>query len=273
MPSIVIGYNVEYRKDRDISARFLAAAAKLHRSHNAPCTFYLLPELAKELAKELRMLQGDPLFDFQMTLSSPLKTVCQMTQGQITVWRGASLEDIDGALSSGMHILNELFGIRPTGISDALGAYRGLMDRPDVLEVLQRHGILFTRTWARDRFDWQPVDFAAEPHWYGPQGFPNMLEFPAQGWQESLIRPIYGWDEVEGYQEYLKSEVEETARREGQVWSFWSRDWSSMRDDKELTAIGALITQAQELGVELTTHEQAYRERTVSYTHLTLPTN
>lgn len=260
MPRIVIGYNVEYRKDREISARFLKAAATLHRKLDAPCTFYVIPDLAREVGKDIKALAGDPLFDFQIALHVPIKTVCQMTQGQITVWPGAAPEDTADALRRGKEVLSGLVGEEPVGVSDALGCYRGLMDRPDLLAVLNEHDISFTRTWGRDRYDWQPVEFAIEPFWYGPQGYPGILEFPAQGWQESLIRPVYGWDETEGFTEYLKSEAEEVARREDQVWSYWSRDWSAIRNDKELGAIAGLISHARELEVDVVTQSQAWRE-------------
>jgi len=221
MAILVVGYSVEWTKDRTLASQFLAQVREVHEEANAPCTLYLLGEVILAHRKALESLAENPLFDLQITVSKPLKSVCQVVQGQTTVWRGATLEQIDEEVSRCRSLFNEHFGRPPQGISSPLGFYRGLQDRPDILEVLDRHGIRFCRTYARNEQDWQPVEFSVEPFWYTSQGFSHILEFPGQGWQEAIIRRIYGWDDTDGYLEYVKADANDVARREELVWSYW----------------------------------------------------
>ena len=259
MAMLVIGYNVEYLQDSELTQAFLRAAQKVHTRAGSPCTFYLLGDVVREHAKSLEALAGNPLFDFQITTRRPLKTVCQVTGGKTTLWRGATTEQIEEEISGTQDLLREEFGVEATGVSSPLGYHRGLMDRPDVLEALDRCGIRFCRTYGRNQDDWQPVDFRIEPYWYVSQGFSHILEFPGQGWQQSLIRPIYGWDETEGYVDYLKGDADEAARRPDLVWSHWAHDWSAVRDDKGLGIIKALLAYAEEIELDVQTQLGAYR--------------
>lgn len=260
MPALVIGYNVEWVKDRTATEAFLARVRRLHERLGAPCTLFLLGEVIRNHHDELRRLAGNPLFDLQMTLGRPLKTVCQVAEGQTTLWRGATLEEIDEEVGETKRLFSEELEVQAVGISDPLGYYRGLADRPDILDVLDRHGLRFCRTYARNQHDWQPVDFSVEPFAYALQGFPHIIEFPAQGWQDAIIRTIYGWDDREGYVEYLKGDVDEVARREELIWSYWAQDWSVVRGDPSLEIIERLIAYAGETGVELMSQRQADEE-------------
>ena len=259
MPTVVIGYTVASTGGGDLTGQFLEQARAVHGEHEAPCTLYVTGDTVRTHRGELRALAADPLFDLQMTLTRPLKTVCQVAEGQTTVWLGATLEQTEEEIRAAKGLLREQIGVECIGISDPLGCYRGLQDRPDVLEVLDAHGVRFCRTYARNATDWQPVDFSVEPFWYTHQGFAEILEFPAQGWRDAILRPIYGWGELAGYREYVMADLEETARREGQVWSYWAHDWSAIKEDPSLSVIGDLVTQARRMGVELRTQEQAYQ--------------
>ena len=264
MATLVVGYNVEYLKDESLTEKFLRQVRLVHQGLEAPCTLYLLGEVVKEHRAALEVLAGNPLFDLQIAVRRPLKTVCQVVQGKTTLWRGASLGDIEEEIAETASLLKESFGLEARGLSSPLGYYRGLMDRPDVLEVLSRNGVRFCRTYGRDSSDWQPLEFSIEPFWYTSQGFSHILEFPGQGWQDSLIRPLYGWDEVAGYVDYLKGDLDETARRRDLVWSYWAHDWAAIRQDEELSIISDLLRYAREQDVEIETQQHAYyllRER------------
>jgi hypothetical protein len=264
MSILVIGYSVEYLKDNDLAERFLKKVHEVHSKSEAPCTLYLVADIVEQHAQDLEPLVGNPLFDLQICTRLPMKTVCQMADGQTTLWRGADVAQTIDDVSAVRESLKTLFGVNAIGVSSPLGYYRGFMDRPDILEALHREGIRFTRSYGRNRYDWQPVDFSIDPFWYTFQGFADMLEFPGQGWQDSLIRPIYGWEDVEGYTDYLKGDVDETARREDYVWSYWAHDWAVLREDDDLATISALVSYAREQGVDVSTQQNAYsvlRER------------
>ncbi|HOS65448.1 MAG TPA: hypothetical protein PK251_11910 [Candidatus Latescibacteria bacterium] len=260
MATMVIGYLVEWTKDDVVTAQFLTQMRRIHEDARAPCTLYCVADIIARHREQLRGIGADPLFDVQIATKRPLKTVCQHAEGKTIVWPGASLEEIETEVAEAVGAFVECFGSRPTGISGPLGAYRGLQDRPDVLAVLDRHGIRFGRTYARDQNDWQPVEFSVEPFWYTYQGFSHIAEFPSQGWQEPIIRKIYGWDDAQGYLDYVKADVDDAARREDFVWSYWACDWSVIRGATDMAHIEGLIRYAQENGLELSTQKAAYEK-------------
>lgn len=258
MPTLVIGYNVEWTGDQSTTRSFLDQVRARHTQLDAPCTLFLRAEVVERHHEPLEQLVDDPRFDLQATIEGPLKTVCQRAEGETSLWPGADLDVIGRQVSRACRAVKDITDESPVGISDSMGAYRGLQDRPDILRILDGHGILFTRTHARNMDDWQPVDFSVEPYWYTFQGFPHMLEFPSQGWQTSIIRKLYEWEDVSGYTGFLKMDVEEAALREGLVWSHWVQDWSAIREDADLTIIRELVDHARQHGIEISTQKQAY---------------
>jgi peptidoglycan/xylan/chitin deacetylase (PgdA/CDA1 family) len=258
MATLVIGYLVEWTKDDIVSAQFLTQMREIHEDAKAPCTLYLVGDVIARHREQLRDIAANPLFDVQIATKIPLKTVCQYSEGNTIVWPGGAIQEIDTELGEAIGAYAECFGRRPVGISSPLGAYRGLQDRPDILEVLDRHGVKFCRTYARDQHDWQPVDFSVEPFWYTYQGFSHIAEFPSQGWQEAIIRKIYGWDDADGYLDYVKADADDVAMREDCVWSYWACDWSAIRGATDMTHIAGLIKYTQESGLAISTQKAAY---------------
>ncbi len=258
MSTLVIGYNVEWSGDAPVTKDFLTAVVARHAELDAPATLYVRSDVVERYERQLQPVIEDPRFDLQITIKEPLKTVCQEAEGETTVWQGAALDEIDKHVGAAVRVLHEATGTPPIGLSSPLGYYRGLKDRPDILSILDRHGIRFCRTYARDKSDWQPVPFSVAPFWYSFQGFPNILEFPSQGWQQAIIRKLYGWDERDGYTDYLREDIEEASDRDDLVWSYWTQDWSAIRGDPELVVCRELIRAARERGFEVVSQRQAY---------------
>lgn len=228
----------------------------------APCTFFLVGQTAEHSEEDLKRFVGASLFDLQSHTYSHLllKTVCMQKGDQTTVYRGGTLAEIERNVRRGLAVLEERLGVRAEGLCGPFGYYRGLSDRPDILGILGGLGIRFTRTYARDCRDYQPVGWEAQPFWYEAQGHPEILEIPVQGWQDVYLREALGWEAVEAFADHLCSDLEE-ALAGNKVWSFATHDWSAIRNDLELTAMRRLITVAQERGVRLLTHCAFYRER------------
>ncbi len=258
MPTLVIGYNVEWTDDRDVSESFLKAVRRRHEKLDAPCTLYLRREIFEWHHELIESLSGRELFDLQITIPGPMKTVCQVAENETSVWPGASIEEIEHEVRDTSRVVEEVTGEAPIGLSDSLGSYRGLSDRPDILQILDKNGIRFTRTWSRNEKDWQPVDFGIEPFWYTFQGFPHILEFPSQGWQLAIIRKLYGWDDTQGYADYLAADVDEVAERNDMVWSFWVQDWSALREDEDLTIMRDFIQSVQKNSIDIRTQRYVY---------------
>jgi len=259
MAVLLIGYDVEAHGNPEVTRAFLQTAAQLHRELEAPCTMFLLGKVVEENASHIRPLVGDPLFDLQQhTYSHKLfKTVCmQDNTGKVTVWRGASPAEVEEDVARARDAMIKLLGVDPIGVCGPYNYYRGLCDRPDLLDILHRHGVRFTRTYGRNEKDYQPTPFSVQPFWYVAQGFADVLEIPTQGYQDLYLREAYGWNNTEAYIQRVLRQLEAVAER-NLVWSYCQHDHSN-RGDPSMTIIRALVTRAKELGVELMTHKTFY---------------
>jgi hypothetical protein len=138
--------------------------------------------------------------------------------------------------------------------------YRGLRDRPDILQVLWKEGIRFTRTDGRNERDWHPVSIDLQPYWYDALGFPDVLEIPIHGWHDCVIRDeVLGWDDVDGYVESVRPYLDRAAA-EDSIFSLCQHDWSSIRADPQMRATEALIHYAQERGLRFMSYRACYDE-------------
>ncbi len=193
-----MGYDVEnyldpyLNKDLDweVTLRFLSSMRRVHEDLNVPSTLFICGRLLEEsdVLRALQELADSQLFDLQQHTYSHqrLKTVVQNDGEMVAVFRGASLEEIQKEVTRTNKLFEERLGVYCRGICGPYGYYRGLMDRPDILKVLYKAGIRFTRTYLRNENDWGPLSIKVQPFTYEPQGFPQILEIPSQGWQDII---------------------------------------------------------------------------------------
>ena len=273
MAYLLMGYDTEnyvdshlkQEVDWEITVNFFSKMKRVHTELNTPCTLFVVGKLLEQpsVLEGLRDLAGSPLFDLQQHTYSHqrLKTVVENDGKKITVFEGAPLETIRNEVTLARKLLREKLGLPCSGITGPYGYYRGLSDRLDVLGVLHDAGIRFTRTFFRNENDWGPLSINAQPFTYEPQGFPDMLEIPAQGWQDVHYFWIHGWDKREDLLRYNKKLVDEIAEKD-LVWSVCQHDFSSCQEDPEMSYTRELLRYAQSKGVRVTSHK-AYYEKTM----------
>jgi peptidoglycan/xylan/chitin deacetylase (PgdA/CDA1 family) len=246
VPTFLLGYDVEHL-DPAVTGRFLRRAAELHREYGVPATLFVLGQTLERNTDALGELVGDPLFDIQQHTWShmPLKTLVQRNERGTELIVGGSLERTRDEVERTSELLAERLGVRCTGLTGPYTYYRGLADRPDILQVLDECGIRFLRTYGRNEHDWQPVSFDVQPFWYSLQGFPGMLEYGITGWADCLLREELGWDDHDGYVAELRRNLDLITERD-LVWSYLQHDWSSLRGDPDLTLTEALLRELRD---------------------------
>ena len=151
---------------------------------------------------QFRAIAQDPLFDLQQhTYSHQLLKTVHIDDGKsIRVVRGVSPEETRQEVRKTTELLRTALGVECIGITGPWCYYRGLRDRPDILQVLWEEGIRFTRTDGRNEHDWHPVAIDLQPYWYDALGFPDILEIPIHGWHDCVIRgEVLGWHDLDGY--------------------------------------------------------------------------
>jgi len=266
VPLLLVGYNVESSKETrpGVVEAFLSAAARVHRGLQAPCTLFIRGrtlEAHPDAFRRFRDVCGELADLQQFTYSGvPLKTVCQENHQGVRVFRGASLDRCREEVLRGSDAIEQVLGVRPVGLAGPLGYYRGLSDRPDILEVLREAGIRFTRSYTRNARDWSPVAFEVQPFWYMPQGFEEILEIPGQGWPDALLKEALGASATERYVTHLKKDLNYVAAKR-LTWSCVLHDWASLLEDAEMYAVRAFLEHAGELGLRILTHRAYYDER------------
>src|SRR3990172_975195 len=231
MATLLIGYDVERQVQKywHETRHFLKKVVPLHEEFDIPCTLFVCGRTLENNRKYFKTVKTHPLFDIQQHTYSHvlLKTVCmENLDGKITVFESGSLEEIEREVIKTRNLIEEYFEKPCIGLTAPYGYYRGFCDRPDILRILRRANVRFTRSWARDEHDYQPVPWKIQPFWYKPQGFGDILEFPIQGWQDYYWRERHGWKDIQGYITYLK-ECVELVKKKNLTWTYCTHDWTS----------------------------------------------
>jgi peptidoglycan/xylan/chitin deacetylase (PgdA/CDA1 family) len=262
MGTMLIGYDVEWSGDGDVTPRFLDRARSLHNRLGVPATLFVVGRTLERWLPQFRAIAEDPLFDIQQHTYSHqlLKTVYIDDGRSIRVVRGVSPEETRQEVRKTSALLAEHVGVSCIGLTGPWCYYRGLRDRPDVLEVLWEEGIRFTRTDGRNERDWQPVSLDLQPYWYDALGFPDVFEIPIHGWHDCVIRAeVLGWEDLDGYVASVRPYIARAAA-DDRVFSLCQHDWSSIRADPEMRATEALMRYAQEQGLRVVSYRAYYEE-------------
>jgi peptidoglycan/xylan/chitin deacetylase (PgdA/CDA1 family) len=260
MGTLLIGYDVEWRGEEDVTPRFLEQARLLHNRLGVPATLFVVGQTLDRWVPQFQDIAGDPIFDIQQHTYSHqlLKTVYIEDGRSVRVVRGVTPEETREEVRKTSALLADHLGVRCIGLTGPWCYYRGLRDRPDILRVLWEEGIRFTRTDGRNERDWHPVSIDLQPYWYDALGFPDVLEIPIHGWHDCVIRDeVLGWENVDGYVESVRPYIERAAA-EDKVFSLCQHDWSSIRADPQMGATETLIRYAQEQGLRFMSYRSYY---------------
>jgi peptidoglycan/xylan/chitin deacetylase (PgdA/CDA1 family) len=258
--TFLIGYDVE-AGNPDVTRAFLATARRVHEELSAPCTLFVVGRTLRQSPDAFADLHGHPLFDLQQHTETHLrlKTVYQENADGVTVFPGGSPEQVRADVAAAQATFAELLGFRPTGLTGPYNYYRGLCDRPDLVEIVRDEGIRFLRTWGRDAHDWQPTPFFA-PFTLAPLGFPDVWEYGIHGWQDCLLREQVGWANLDAYFARMRQDIDHAAAADG-YFSYAQHDWSSIRDDPEMTLTRRILAYVRERGMRIVAYATDHAER------------
>jgi peptidoglycan/xylan/chitin deacetylase (PgdA/CDA1 family) len=259
MAAFLLGYDVEHQ-DPAVTRHFLDAARRLHEDLALPCTLFIVGRTLRHSPDAFRALVGHPLFDLQQHTESHLllKTVYQENDAGVRVFRGGSPDEVRADVAAAQATFEALLGVRPIGLTGPYGYYRGLCDRPDLVQIVREAGIRFLRTWGRNERDWQPVPYFA-PFPLTALGFPDVWEYGIHGWQDVLRRQGLGWENLDAYVARMRDDIDRAAADDA-VFSYCQHDWSSIRHDPTMTLTRRVVQYAQERGLRVTAYATHYAE-------------
>jgi len=267
-----MGYDVETASES--TRGFLEGAQELHQKYDVPWTIYLTGQTIEARVDDIRRVADDPLLTIaQHTYNHVLLKSIYMTPGdgkpihgdeETFFFAGGTLEQIREEIESTQKILKDLVGVECRGLTGPWGYYRGLADRPDILQILKDSGICWIRTFARDERDCQPTSFSVQPFFYRQHGFPEILELGVQGYQDDFYWERFD-DRRHGdtYQDYLYATLREVADSDW-VWNLCSHDHDTPTKQEFFETKGKwledFIVRAGELDIRFVGPEDYYAE-------------
>jgi len=270
--TIILGYDIETASESSVG--FLEGAEILHDRYELPWTIYLTGMTVEERADDIRRFLNNPLLTVgQHTYSHVLLKSVYMTPGDGKPIHGAypnffkkggSLEEIREQIENTQSLIINLLGVECRGLTGPWNYYRGLVDRPDILQILQQNKIQWIRTNGRDCRDCQPTPFSEQPFFYADQGFPDILELGIQGYQDDSQWERFD-DRRHGdtYQDYLFAMLYEVSRNDW-VWSVCSHDHGTPTKEAFFSTKGKwvenLIIRARDLGMRFLAPHELYME-------------
>ena len=276
--TVLIGYDTESgvvpeasRRPMSIFRRSIEAIMRIHVGLEAPATFFLVGRTLAAGARYLKPLLDYPdLFDFEQHTYSHvlLKTIVVEDRKNSAYARrpteryveGGSPQVIRKEVKDANEALKKYLDVTCRGIRGPYGYYRGLSDRPDILEILHEEGIRFTSTYLRNQDDWQPVPIEVQPFWYELQGFPDMLEIPVQGWQDCIWRDINGWTKTRRFEKYLEFSLG-GVKMKNRVRGMCFHDWAVIKGDPGAVTMRKFIQYVKERQFKIVSYSEFYRNQ------------
>jgi hypothetical protein len=177
---------------------------------------------------------------------------------------GGELDEIKFEINRTNQLINDVLGMQCEGMTSPWGYYRGLVDRPDVLRILDDNGIQWIRSNARDFMDCQPTPFEEQPFFYADQGFPEILELDVQGYKDDFY-----WERFDdrryrdNYEDYLYAMLSQVAEN-GWIWNICSHGHQTATaeifDATRGKWLRALMERAMDADIRFLSPVQLYNE-------------
>jgi len=276
--TILLGFDVECASEHSVG--FARQATALLERLGAPCTWYVTGMTLERYPDLFHEIQGHELIELQAHTYSHmlLKTVLiEVPEGRVVhgsrdwfMKPGGSLEEIDEDLGRCQDVFQDVLGRHATALTGPWCYYRGLADRPDVLEIVDRRGFKALRTFGRNERDGNPVPLDWQPFFHDVQGYPDVLEVLIHDYQDEFYwRAFAAPGQGESYLDRLKPLARKVAR-ENLVWSLCSHDHGCAMPEGfrgKATWIGGIIEYAQELGMRFLPVGRFYTEMVAKRAH------
>lgn len=269
--TLLIGYDVERIPGRvpgekwvgrkvpeDTTHRFLKQIVQIHKSLQVPATIFMVGCNIESHIPELEACMDSGMFEIAQHTQEhfALKTFVE-EDGSRIFRRGLDFDKIEEQIAKPIELLEKYLGVKCKGLTAPYTYYRGLSDRPDILEIISKHGLIYTRSYGRNSLDYFPLSWDVQPFWYDRQGFPGILEIPVQGFIDAQWRHDKGWDNQAEYLAYLKDQIA-MLENKNLCWGHIQHDWTSLLCDEDLSWTRRFIEAASEK-LEIKTCYDYYR--------------
>lgn len=269
--TILFGIDVETASDHTVG--FIKYGVPFFEGLEVPVTWYVTGKTLEKYPDLFREVDGHPLIDLQAHTYGHIlfKTVWMKIPPGKTIHgskdhfvnRGESPETIDADLRRCQGVFQEVLGRRALGLTTPWAYYRGLGDRPDLLEIVYNHGFRFLRSFGRNEIDGQPVSLEWQPFAYAFHGYHDMAELLIHDYQDDFYWEMFtNPGPGETYGDHMMEVVDRVVEND-LVLSTASHDHGTATEEgfrKKSDWYRAFLEYAKRKGVRFVTGSQFYRE-------------
>lgn len=262
---------------KDLRKRQIELVQRINQvfdNHDAPRTFFILGAyldacLEDNSPSELREIhnKNNPLVEIQQhSFSHLIFRIIKGKEGRHV----ATPREFGKNLEKANETLERILGVKPNGLRTPLGYHHDLSDMSEILEGLSRLGFRYVSSDLRsERTIFGDVVPERQPHTYGSVGFPNLVEIPSHGWQDTIMIPAKAQNYL-GRKPFTFEEMIEvfanlfreantllTKRDEKTVYlSLCLHPWAILNYDPNLELQKRVIDMARKEGFEIKTYGQ-----------------
>ena len=226
-----------------------------HGDLGVPATLFVCGRTLTHATDAVQAAAANPLFDIQQHTYSHLLFKDQAWKDG--VFRASPPHAIGEELAFTSALIERYAGSRCIGLRTPFGYYRGLRDRPDLLQLLADAGIRYVSAWGRNDEGGNPTPWV-QPFWYEEEGYPDILELPFQFWLDGIWFDMHGFGNGTGFRAELRRAVDEIADQD-LVYGVCFHDWAMTVCDEPGTGwVRGMLEHALERGVEVTSYTRYY---------------
>ena len=243
--------------DPETTGRGVAVLRELHEELGAPCTFFVCGRTLLHSLEAMESVAASPLFDIQSHTYSHVvfrdvryRPTGSDAEAVIPETPAVALRE-ELRWTSGL--IQRYLGRECVGLRTPFGYYRGLRERPDLLQIVQDTGHRYVTSWGRNEENGNPTPWV-QPFAYAEEGFPGILEIPFQFWLDGVWFDAHGYGNGKAFGDALRGAIEEVAEKDI-VFATAFHEWVAIEADEQGTGwIRTLIEHARACGVEVTTY-------------------
>ncbi len=253
--------------DPETARRGVTLLARLHDELEAPCTFFVCGRTLLHALDALEAVAASPLFDVQQHTYSHVvfrdvryRPTGSDVEAVLPETPAVALRE---ELAFTSELIRKYLGRECIGLRTPFGHYRGLRDRPDLLQIIADAGLRYVTSWGRNEDNGNPTPWV-QPFAYTEEGFPGLLEIPFQFWLDGVWFDAHGYGEGKGFLKALRGAIDEIAEQD-LVFATAFHEWCAVAANEEETGwIRGLIEYARERGVEVMSYSDYWARTTAA---------
>ncbi|MBF0207266.1 MAG: hypothetical protein HQK53_10300 [Oligoflexia bacterium] len=185
--NLAIAYCIEKSYEPYVISKVLDYIVELHLELKINCSLFVTGRALTTNRNDFLRLNKMPFLDIASHTFDHIgiKANLEQRKNEFNYIAPVSIKEIADDCRRFNSLYQEIFECQCLGFCAPRGFYRGLADRPDLLELLSSFYYKYIVSWTRNNLDWFPCDQSVAPFSYHYQGFSHLLEIPTHGWQDA----------------------------------------------------------------------------------------